>query len=288
MTTSIRIQFQIAARLPPQRLSWHSLAPWRVVSWISFRSWLMTLDTSVSMRFHVSMTCRTLWLRGLHKCPMSRSPTNRQTGKRNGQRWTYEDRQDISLQFTSCMFIVSYGIHAWSCPPCSVKDWWIACALAAKCWGHAHLYHSFDSHSRSGCITYIEQQRLSWSCHCFGQSKIEAASKLTLAVRLDKKHTRQQKQKNFTNCQWFSEIRNGISHIGHTAQPVQLHLSPSCRRSPSSRKSTNDSKPQTTRISQWTHLIPQCSSSTRARPAKDRFSCSHNDGIQVVKKATWT
>ena len=39
----------------------------------------------------------------------------------------------------------------------------------------------------------------SWRrCHCFGQSKIEVASTLTLAVRLGlKKHRRQQKQKNF-------------------------------------------------------------------------------------------
>ena len=66
------------------------------------------------------------------------------TGKpANGRGWwTYEDRQDILRQ---CFMWNTYTVMS---------------ALSKTNELLVHLYRSFDPRSRSGCITYIEQQRI--------------------------------------------------------------------------------------------------------------------------------
>lgn len=110
----------------------------------------------------VSMTCRSLWLRGLHwgvrGVMWSNKPANRQT----------EGGGEPTKIAKTYYVNVSCGIHTRSCPPCQRLMNCLCTSIG-----------QFDPRSRSGCITYIEQQRLSWSrsCHCFGQSKLETASK---------------------------------------------------------------------------------------------------------------
>ena len=114
------------------------------------------LDDAHQCRVHDLQKSMTSWTSQVSG--VSCGQTNRQTGKRW---WTYKDRQDILHQ---CFIWNTYMVMS---------------ALSKTDELLAHLYRSFDPRSRSGCITYIEQQCLSWSrsCHCFGQSKLEAASK---------------------------------------------------------------------------------------------------------------
>lgn len=122
----------------------------------------------VSQTWPCARQCRVhdfCWLRGLHKCPgchvvkQTGKPANRQT------EWGGEPTKIAKTYYVNVSMWNTYTVMS---------------ALSKTDELLVHLYRSFDPRSRSGCITYIEQQRLSWSsrsCHCFGQSKLEAASK---------------------------------------------------------------------------------------------------------------
>lgn len=133
------------------------------------------------------------------------------TGKpANGRGWwTYEDRQDILHQcFIWNAYMVMSALLKTDELLVHLLLWNAEAMRTSFVWFSQKWIHNLHGTTMSSWL---------WRwCHCFGQSKIEVASKLTLAVRLSKKTQASTETENFTHCQWFSD-RNGMSHIGRPA-----------------------------------------------------------------------